>query len=176
MNADGSNVQRITTTPQSSVPGDPARSSRLADVSSDGRSVVFASNRDGGTSELYVMAADGSNVRKIPTVSNADKLEPNLSADGKRVVFEVKTTTAGVDRYDVYVANLDGSGVQNLTNEAFADIDPYWSPDGKQIVFGSDREDNRTQVWVMNSDGSNKTRLTHGDGFETEPAWSPDGS
>jgi TolB protein len=174
VNADGSNLQRITTTPQSATPGDPARSSHLADVSSDGRSVVFSSNRDGGTSELYLVAADGSNMRQIPISPPGDKLEPNLSVDGKRVVFELKTTLNGIDNYDIYVANLDGSSLQNLTNEPAGDIDPYWSPDGRQVVFGSDREDSDMEIWVMNADGSNKRRLTRSPGFDAEPAWSPD--
>ncbi len=175
MKPDGSGVRRITTTPQSSTAGDPVRSSTLPDATSDGQTIVFASNRGGTTSELYLMAADGSNVRQLPTVPNADKHEPNLSADGKRVVFEVKTTLNGKDNFDIYVMNLDGSGLKNLTNDAFSNIDPYWSPDGTKIAFGSDREDNQMQVWVMDSDGSNKTRLTNSNGFETEPAWSPDG-
>ncbi|WP_222983073.1 TolB family protein [Flagellimonas meishanensis] len=52
---------------------------------------------------------------------------------------------------------------------------PYWSPDGKKIVFQSDRLDNDTEIYVMNVDGSNLERLTFVKGFNGSPIWSTNG-
>ena len=52
---------------------------------------------------------------------------------------------------------------------------PYWSPDGSQIVFQSNRLDDNSEVYIMDSDGLNIVRLTHSEGFDENPIWSPDG-
>ena len=60
--------------------------------------------------------------------------EPVVSPDGKRVVFAVRDTDfdANRGRFDLYVANVDGSGgVERLTSHPENDTDPRWSPDGK---------------------------------------------
>jgi len=62
---------------------------------------------------------------------------------------------------------------------AVRDVYPYWSPDGKQIVFQSDRNssmEGKDQIYVMNADGSEIKRLTFHDASDETPVWSPDGS
>jgi Tol biopolymer transport system component len=51
---------------------------------------------------------------------------------------------------------------------------PAWSPDGKRIVFASNRDGNN-EIYVMNADGANQQRLTQAPGRDAHPAWSPDG-
>lgn len=68
----------------------------------------------------------------------------------------------------------DGEGLTKLTNNAAADRDPSWSPDGTKIAFTSDR-DAGLEIYVMNADGSNVTRLTNDIYANYCPAWSPDG-
>ena len=51
---------------------------------------------------------------------------------------------------------------------------PSWSPDGKQIVFHSDRDGNQ-EIYLMNADGSNIRRLTNNPSIDRGPFWSPDG-
>jgi Tol biopolymer transport system component len=77
---------------------------------------------------------------------------------------------------DIYVANADGTGEVNLTNENSEDITPAWSPDGTRIVFASDRGDqNHRRIFMMNADGSHIVKLTD-QSNQFWPAWSPDGS
>ena len=60
---------------------------------------------------------------------------------------------------DIYVANVDGSGVHNLTNNpAETSVRPMWSPDGRYILFESyeaGTSSYHSRVYVMNADGSN---------------------
>ncbi len=65
--------------------------------------------------------------------------------------------------------------MRNLTNNPAFDAWPRWSPDGKQIVFGSNRE-NKTdyEIYVMNADGNSVQRLTELHSRNTSPKWSPD--
>ena len=75
---------------------------------------------------------------------------------------------------EIYVMNVDGTGLLRLTNDAGRDTDPAWSPDGKRIAFASDRAGS-SDIYVMNADGSNLVRRTQ-TGSSEAPAWSPDGS
>ncbi|MEO6259266.1 MAG: hypothetical protein ABIP63_02915, partial [Thermoanaerobaculia bacterium] len=74
---------------------------------------------------------------------------------------------------EIYVMNVDRTGLLRLTDHGGYDGDPAWSPDGKRIAFVSDRAGGR-DVYVMDADGSNVARRTD-EGLNGAPAWSPDG-
>ncbi len=78
--------------------------------------------------------------------------------------------------YEIYVMNGDGSGVVQLTDNDSFELSPDWSPDGKRIVFTSDRDNDVEiyDIYVMNADGSGVEQLTDGCS-DRDPAWSPDG-
>ena len=92
--------------------------------------------------------------------------------DGSKIVF---SRDAGFQQPDIYIVNLDGSGVTRLTRSNL-DCNPALSPDRKRIVFMSERDDPAGEIYIMNADGSNQTRVTTGPRFELEPAFSPDGT
>jgi Tol biopolymer transport system component len=74
-------------------------------------------------------------------------------------------------------AQVEDAAVVRLT--AVRDMYPYWSPDGKQVVFQSDRHDammGDRDIYIMNADGSSIKRLIHRDESDETPVWSPDGS
>ncbi|MBT8489175.1 MAG: PD40 domain-containing protein, partial [Gemmatimonadetes bacterium] len=99
-----------------------------------------------------------------------------LSPDGTRFAFVGRD---GSSNEDIYVANIDGSGVTRLTTDPAPDDQPTWSPDGESIAFRSHRH-GKSDIWVMNADGSNQLNLTYAAVFipeehNSDPAWSPDG-
>lgn len=63
---------------------------------------------------------------------------------------------------------------KQLTTHTAIDDYPAWSPDGKKIVFTSDRSGN-FDIWVMDADGSSQKQLTINQELDSHPAWSPDG-
>ena len=144
--------------------------------------IAFSSNRDGNT-EIYVMDADGKNQRRL-TNNPASDHSPSWSLDGKRIAFVSNRDghvhpIRGWPTSEIYVMDADGGNQQNVTKDPHHDWSPSWSPDGKRIVFVSerDREDNphNIEIYVMNADGTNQRRLTNNLTEDMHPAWSPDG-
>jgi TolB protein len=101
---------------------------------------------------LYTMsAAPGAH----PFTQLTDRKEDTApAAEGDRVAF--MSNREG--NWEIYIVNLDGTGLTRLTNNAANDGLPTWSPDGRTIAFVSD-QGGGWAVWAMNSDGSNRRKL-----------------
>ena len=95
------------------------------------------------------------------------------SPDGKRLAFTIRIpgmrNIPGV-RDDIYVVDINGENLQQLTDHPAPDLYPAWSPDGQWIAFQSERNGDRA-VYRMEADGANPKRLANG----RRPEWSPDG-
>ncbi len=89
----------------------------------DSGRIVFASDRDGDW-DIYVMKADGGNVRQL-TDDPALDLDPAWSPDGTRIAF---SSERNGDR-DIYVMGVDGENVRQLTDDPAWDTEPAWSPE-----------------------------------------------
>ncbi|MCI0417161.1 LpqB family beta-propeller domain-containing protein [bacterium] len=160
MDADGSNVTRLT---------DAASNERPA-WSPDGAKIAFVSSRDAG-GEIYIMNADGSNQTRLTNTPASSELFPSWSADGSKITFESDRD----GNFEIYVMNADGTNQTRITNDPAFDAFPAWSPDGTKIAFTSERDGNR-EIYVMNTDGTNQTNLTNNPANEEDSDWSPDGS
>jgi len=121
--------------------------------SRDAKSILFQSNRSGEW-QIYVMDADGGNVRQI-TSGGANNDFPDWSPDNRSIAF---VSDRGGDE-DVYVMRMDGSGLRNLSSDPARDIHPYWAPDGKKLLFNSTRDGGKLQIYEVDVDGANLHRL-----------------
>jgi Tol biopolymer transport system component len=166
MDADGSNVQRLTDAPGRDF--EPA-------WSPDGSTIAFSTDRDDpDNAQLYLMDADGSNQRRLPSSLVDDQVGARWSPDGQWILFHSNPLVDGLPQFDVFKIRPDGSDLTNLTNTTGNNFMADWSPDGERIVFVSQRNGNR-DLYLMNADGSNQTRLTDGGWENSLPRWSPDG-
>jgi Tol biopolymer transport system component len=184
MNADGSEQRRLT-----NQAGDDSH----PHWSPDGKRIVFNSARTTPDlkadwskqfHEIFTMTADGSDVKQISKLKTVSTY-PSFSPDGKRICFRSVTNepgyqwdfTLGPRNSEVFVMNADGTNPVNLTKNAAYDGWPMWSPDGKKILFSSNRAGpaNIGQLYLINPDGSSLQQITDGPGSFVQPSWSHDG-
>jgi Tol biopolymer transport system component len=93
---------------------------------------------------------------------------PQPSPDGEWVTFQEANN-------DIFVVRSDGSGLRQLTDDAYNDRQPFWSSDGKLLAFHSNRG-GKVDIWTIRPDGGGLHQLTYTPGGSvTRPVWSPDG-
>ena len=107
--------------------------------------------------------------------------DPQISPDGTKVLFTYTTANVNEDRYDrhIWLLPLDEKNPKQFTYGNGNDSHPRWSPDGKTILFLSDRlsEENKPgmQIFVIPADGGEARSLTSVEEGVKSPTWSPDG-
>jgi TolB protein len=95
--------------------------------------------------------------------------KPSIAPDSSRTIFSIPRAPG----QQIASVNILGQDRKHLTQTGINNW-PAFSPDGRQIVFGSSR-DGDFEIYVMNADGSAVRRLTRSPGLDVRPAWSPDG-
>jgi Tol biopolymer transport system component len=163
-----------------------------ATVSSNGDRIVFTSLRSGDL-ELYTMNIDGSDVKQVTFELGYDG-GAFFSPDGKKLVFrssrpktdeEVKTykdlLAQGLvmpTNMEIYVCNVDGSDLRQVTQLGKANWAPFFHPSGQKIIFSSNHAGERGyefNLYMINLDGTGLERITYDPVFDAFPMFSFDG-
>ena len=175
MEDNGSNLRRIT----------PAVSwDRTPRWFPDGKRILFVRDYSRGkgnvlNTEFFIIDETGFNERRFMINHPTDK-RPVISPDGKQIAFNSNRS----GNWDIYTLNLESGNLKQLTDNDFPSAWSYrmdWSPDGKQIAYQHDGEDDSTwNIWIMDTDGNRKRRLTPNpdNGMmlrRGRPVWSPSG-
>jgi Tol biopolymer transport system component len=175
IHADGSNLRQLAT-----LPTPPA----LLAWSPDGSRIVFMADCENNC-DIYLMNADGSNLQAL-THNGVFDVFPAWSPDSHEIVF-MSNRDSFFELYtlDVNCATMAGgcnTHARRLTYNRDFDGFPVWSPDGRRIVFSSDRDGNfeiytlETGCKALQAGCAPRTlRLTYREGNDLIPAWSPDG-
>lgn len=148
MNLDGSNQTRLT-----SAKGYDGG----AFFSWDGSKIVFRASRPEteqelkdydelvkkgyvrpGILEIYVMDADGSNMRQVTNIGKAS-FAPFFNPDDNRIIFASNYKSPNARIFDLYLINIDGTGLEKITHNDTFDSFPMFTKDGKHLVFASNR-------------------------------------
>ncbi|MBI1307254.1 MAG: hypothetical protein GC181_11680 [Bacteroidetes bacterium] len=163
-----------------------------ATVSPKGDKIVFTSTRSGDL-ELYTMNIDGSDVKQITNQLGYDG-GAFFSPDGSKLVFrssrpktpeEIKTykdylakgLVAPTDM-EIYVCNVDGSDLRQVTKLGKANWAPYYHPSGNKIIFSSNHASEKGydfNLYMINEDGSGLEQITTESIFNAFPMFSYDG-
>ena len=135
------------------------------DISADGRMITFTM---GGS--IWVMNASGGAAKRVTPAGSSDQ-HPRLSPDGKRIAFFSASRSGNAD---LFLVNVNGKGLKQLTSHKTPDHFHNWSPDGQYLVFASDRAGKR-DIWRVGVDGSSPVQLTNTPRSDDDPSVSPDG-
>ncbi len=104
--------------------------------------------------------------------------EPRVSPDGKRVLFGVsyESVPQNKSNRDLYVMNIDGTGVTHITKTAQSENSAVWIDNGTRIAFVYAEKGSSPQLWVMNADGTERHAATNIEGGIEGFLFSPDQS
>ncbi|HET9906801.1 MAG TPA: hypothetical protein VFQ23_09165 [Anaerolineales bacterium] len=162
MNADGSNIRRLTT--NNNV------RHFYPSLSPDGQSVLYASFREQNVYEIYRIALSNGNVDQL-----TDRLgiltAPEVSPDGSSITFARATGDPG-SQPQVMTMNSNGGEARSLSQ--VLGWDPTWSPDGSQILYASSSQ-GKVQLFVVNRDGNGLRQVSNLPAIRGRSDWSADG-
>jgi TolB protein len=163
-----------------------------ATLSPQGDRIVFTSMRSGDL-ELWCMNLEGGELKQVTSGLGYDG-GAFFSPDGKQLVFrssrprteeEIKDYSellaqglVAPTNMEIYVCNVDGSNLRQVTKLGKANWAPYFTPSGKKIIFSSNHHSTRGydfQLYLINLDGSGLERVTNASIFNAFPMFSPDG-
>jgi Tol biopolymer transport system component len=180
---DGSDLKRLTVNPDYDAE---------ATLSTDGKWIVFTSLREGDIN-LFKMRPDGSGLTQLTHESGYDG-GAFFSRDGKWICWRTHhpADSAETARYrgllaqnlvkpgamDLWVMRADGSGKRQVTRDPGASFAPYFTPDGKRLIYASNKDQPRGRdfnLYLVDVGGGTPEAVTRDPDFDGFPMFSPDG-
>ncbi len=164
-----------------------------ASYSPDGSQIVFASNRAAYDKpltgrakqmfevdpaymiDIYIMNADGTNVRQLTDIKGYDG-GPFFSSDGERICWR-RFSEDGASA-EIFTMRTDGSDVRRLTNIGAMSWAPFFHPSGDYLIFTTNRHGFANfELYLVRADGEGEpVRVSYTDGFDGLPVFLPNGS
>ncbi len=164
-----------------------------ATLSPQGDKIVFTSTRNGDL-DLYTMNLDGSDVRQVTDEIGYDG-GAFFSPDGSKLIFRASRFETDEEKkeyldllsqgmvapsnMELFVCNVDGSDLQQVTQLGKANWAPFFHPSGEKIVFSSNHASEsgrKFNLFMINIDGTGLQQLTYDKQFDAFPMFSPDGT
>ena len=154
MNGDGSDVRRLTNRP--GPDGGPFFSADGSKIVWRGRPLQPGQELDDYFSllkqgiwrptslELFVMDRDGRNVRQVTNTGVGANWAPFFTPDGTQIIYGSNAKNPRGNNFDIFLVNVDGTGLEQITFFDGFDGFPMFSPDGRKLVFASNRNQAKT--------------------------------
>ncbi|HEX9916872.1 MAG TPA: Tol-Pal system beta propeller repeat protein TolB, partial [candidate division Zixibacteria bacterium] len=117
-----------------------------------------------GQPQVYIMSAEGGDVRRLTYEDNYND-SPAWSPRGDKIAYVTRLE----GEFQICTIDITGENLIRLTSQGSSE-NPHWSPDGLHIVFSSNRS-GKHQIYTMNWDGSEQKPIT-GQGNNYNPDWS----
>ena len=162
VDSDGSDLTRLTSGAGNNV---------YPAFSPNGRKIVFTSNRT-GTSQVWLMNADGSNQRQLTFDSQPKDQVPDWSPNGSKIAYLADThgiADMGNSWGDIWVMNANGSHQHQITHDA-TDYGTAWSPDGTRIAT---LDFPTRTIYTLNARDGSDPQAVHPSGLQFVPGWQP---
>lgn len=133
--------------------------------SPDGKKIAFVSRRS-GSPQIYVLDLDHGTTRRLTFTGRYNTSPAWSSLD--RIAF----VSMNDGKFNICTMDSSGRGLRKMTENQGNNEDPAWSPDGRYLVFSSDRT-GKYQLYIMNAAGKTQSRITDMAGDQRTPAWTP---
>lgn len=134
--------------------------------SPDGERLVFVSDRRAGAPQIWMMNADGSGATALPQAGGYNT-SPDWSPLGHQIVY---CSMVDGGRFELMLMELETGSAHPLTHRG-SNRSPSFSPDGRTIVFSSNRS-GQYGLWMVDVDGGGLKPLPTGEGHFSSPSWS----
>lgn len=146
-----------------------------SDYSPHGDLIYISSDRDKseryGGSEIYALSSSGAYTRLTFSADTSSfNIYPRISSDGEQLLYCANCIGKDVNS-DIYLISADGENPINLTNHTASDRYGSWSPDGKQILFESNRNGN-FELYVLSLETKELRQLTFNESNDIQGDWS----
>ena len=165
MNADGSNITPVTTSPKAEIEHA---------WFPNGKRIAFTIEQRKGFRKrfsLWMIDLQSQRINRILSEFEGSSSLPNFSPNAPLIAFTGKKTIG----WDVFMYDRRSKEIEALTEGGKA-CRAHFSRDGRRIAYVSAKADGNGDIWLMNPDGSGKMRLTERDDTSDYfPCWSPDG-
>ena len=139
-----------------------------ATFSPDGRQVAFVSDR-AGNPQVHVLELAGGKTKRLTQLNWCDS--PSWSPTGEWIAFAGRANRK--DSMDIFLVDVTGTKVVQLTHGEGQNEAPSWAPDGRFLAFSSTRRGGKPQIYLMDADGSAPRPWADLPGGSYSPHWSP---